>query len=165
MDEATLTDYVRESNAIEGIYDEAEIDRSMVAWEYLENLEAKLTHGIICRVQKVITLHQALQPHQRGYYRDLSQTNVTVGNYLPPHYAMVQGLMDNWLLDYEELGPWKAHARFESIHPFVDGNGRTGRMLMWWQELQRGEKPTLIKATERQTYYDRLKRESKVRTK
>lgn len=36
----------------------------------------------------------------------------------------------------------------------VDGNGRTGRMLMWWQEIQQGKEPTLITFNNRREYYD-----------
>jgi hypothetical protein len=149
--------YIRESNAIEGITRPNEIEQSMVAWALLCDRKTKLSHGLIRKVQKIITLNQPeLTGPKRGYYRDMTKTNVTVGNHVPPHYSMVRGLMDNWLLDYEQLGPWQAHVRFETIHPFVDGNGRTGRMLMWWHELMIGECPTLFKGDERQDYYKKL---------
>jgi hypothetical protein len=74
-----------------------------------------------------------------------------------PPWTLVKGLMDNWLLDYRDLGPKNAHIRFERIHPFVDGNGRTGRMLMWWHERMLGLEPTLIKAEEKEKYYEWFK--------
>jgi len=86
----------------------------------------------------------------------MARVDVRVGAYRPPAYALVPGLMDNWLLDYEELGPWRAHVRFEKVHPFVDGNGRTGRLLLWRQEILLGKEPTLIKAADRLSYYRRL---------
>jgi Fic family protein len=147
-----------ESNAIEDIFDPAEIEQSLLAWHDLISRET-LSHGAICHTQKVITLHQDdLMPHQRGYYRSMSKVNIIVGNYHPPMAYMVDGRMDNWLLDYEALGPWEAHVRFEKIHPFVDGNGRTGRMLMWWQEVKLGQEPTVIMAADRQAYYRRLEK-------
>jgi Fic family protein len=61
--------------------------------------------------------------------------------------------MDFWLDLMPQRTPWVNHVGFETIHPFADGNGRTGRMLMWWQEVQAGQTPTLFKAADRQRYY------------
>lgn len=51
---------------------------------------------------------------------------------------------------------WDFHARFESIHPFSDGNGRVGRMLWWNMTMLAGEEIELIRYIERFAYYDRL---------
>lgn len=134
--------YIKGSNAIEGIYDEEEIDQSMVAWAHLEAIGDYLTHADICKVQKIITLHQEnLQPNQRGYYRNVSATNVSVGGRLAPDHSFIENLMIGWLQDVPKMTPLIGHVRFESIHPFVDGNGRTGRMLYWYICKQRGIKP------------------------
>ncbi len=152
-----MREHIKESNLIEGIDDPKEITQSEFAWYMLRN-QAELTHGVICQVQKMITRNQTdLLPHQRGYYRDMSKVNVIVGDHRPPMWHMVPGLMDNWLLDYKTLGPWEAHRRFESIHPFVDGNGRTGRMLMWWQEIKDGKEPTMLLNANKQEYYKSLR--------
>jgi Fic family protein len=70
-----------------------------------------------------------------------------------PTAFMVPHLMNNWLLDYKDREPLINHIALEKIHPFVDGNGRTGRMLMWFQELKLGKTPTLFLAHERQKNY------------
>lgn len=125
--------YIRGSNAIEGIFDEAEVSQSLHAWEYLMNIGDMLTHSDICKVQKIITLNQKnLQPNQRGYYRNVSGTNVSIGGRLAPDHSLVEGLMQKWLADVPKMTPLIGHIRFESIHPFVDGNGRTGRMIYWF---------------------------------
>lgn len=152
----SIEQLIKESNAIEGITDPAEVKQSLVAWEHLLEHQWPLDHKIIHQVQKIVTLNQPLRPDQRGYYRDLSGTNVTVGEHVPPDYGFVPGFMSNWLLDYGDMTPWEAHKRFEHIHPFVDGNGRTGRMLMWWDELKRGRDFTVITAKNRQHYYKAL---------
>ena len=46
------------------------------------------------------------------------------------------------------------HLEFEGIHPFVDGNGRTGRLLMNLQLIREGYPPINVKFTDRRRYYD-----------
>lgn len=46
------------------------------------------------------------------------------------------------------------HLEFENIHPFIDGNGRTGRLLMNFELMQNGYPPINVKFTDRKRYYD-----------
>ena len=47
----------------------------------------------------------------------------------------------------------KTHATFELIHPFGDGNGRTGRLIMFTQAMQYGIVPPLVLKERKQAYY------------
>jgi Fic family protein len=63
---------------------------------------------------------------------------VAVGNYLPPAHSQIPGLMTNWenYLNSNQLEAdplirlGVAHYQFEAIHPFMDGNGRIGRLVI-----------------------------------
>jgi Fic family protein len=78
-----------------------------------------------------------------GSYRTIS---VRVGRHFPPAAIDVSGLMfellEWWNEKSLELSPVLSsailHYRFEDIHPFADGNGRTGRALALWELYRRG---------------------------
>lgn len=100
------------------------------------------------RHEDIFSLHRILAENvmdqgDAGRYRTIG---VRVGNYFPPAAADVSGLMmellDWWNKDTVNLSPVISsailHHRFESIHPFADGNGRTGRALALWELYRRG---------------------------
>jgi Fic family protein len=80
---------------------------------------------------------------EAGRYRTIA---VRVGKYVPPTPDLVSGLMRELLAWWN--GPsdeWSAvltsailHYQLEAIHPFADGNGRTGRLLALWELYRRG---------------------------
>lgn len=49
------------------------------------------------------------------------------------------------------------HARYESIHPFQDGNGRTGRLILFRECLKNGIVPVVIEDVKRNEYLEELK--------
>lgn len=140
--------YIHESNLIENINDPEFDKQSLAAWNYLKK-QKELTHGVIQKVQKMITLLQPnLQPHHRGYYRSMAKVDVYVGGEAAPSWTLVDALISNWLLDmkekWQEIDPIGMHIRYENYHVFIDGNGRSGRMLLWWHQLKLGQTPTLF---------------------
>ncbi|MCC5848234.1 MAG: Fic family protein [Verrucomicrobia bacterium] len=78
-----------------------------------------------------------------GAYRRIS---VRVGGHVPPHpddvSPLMHELLDWWNTRAADLSPVLSsailHYRFEDIHPFADGNGRTGRALALWELYRRG---------------------------
>lgn len=149
-----MEEHIRESNLIEGIDDLTQDRQSMVAWRWLESQRA-LNATVVKRVHKILTHTQKdLQNEYKGIFRPIQ---VRVGNHIPPKPEDVKSEMLRWFKDYKTLTPKEAHIRFETIHPFVDGNGRVGRMLMWWMERKKGQEATLIKAKDRWRYYQWFK--------
>ncbi len=84
-----------------------------------------------------------------------------------PDGDLVRGLMNSWCMTAETMHQhgmprtheemrWLFHAWFEAIHPFVDGNGRVGRLLWWNMAMIAHARIEVIAFEERQVYYDRL---------
>jgi len=86
----------------------------------------------------------------------------------PPHHAVPTALgdLETFLHASDELPPLVkialAHVQFETIHPFLDGNGRVGRLVITFLLTERGvlHKPVLYLShyfkQHRQTYYEHL---------
>lgn len=86
---------------------------------------------------------EVMDQGEAGRYRTIA---VRVGRYVPPAPEDVSGMMfemlDWWNKRSADLSPVLSsailHYRFEAIHPFADGNGRTGRALALWELYRRG---------------------------
>lgn len=148
--------HIRESNLIEG-FDDPDVDKAaMEAWKKLKaNMKRHpLTHDDIQRLNAQLTAHQPeLDDMWRGAYRSRSRARVWIGGREGMNPAQVARAMDDWLERFYTADPIPHHVEFEHVHPFIDGNGRTGRMLMWLMQQDRGEKPTLIYKSKVQEYY------------
>ena len=81
-------------------------------------------------------------------------------HHIPTQPMLIQGEMEKLLTDYaadERHIVTKLawfHIVFEGIHPFIDGNGRTGRLLVNLELMKAGLPPIDIKFTDRIAYYD-----------
>lgn len=137
-------EFLRESNAIEGVYGEASLKQAKVAWKYLME-QKQLSPSVILKTHKLLMLHQPLRPDEKGYFRHVP---VWVGNHEVSPHTQIRRMIEDWCFKSLQTTPpidTKAlHVEYERIHPFVDGNGRTGRMFMNWQRLKITQEPLLI---------------------
>lgn len=149
---ALIKRLIHESNLIEGFDDPAFDTQGMVAWEHLLTVSLdKLTGGDVRKVQKIVTLKQKdMRPDLCGYWRKIP---VYIGGREAIKPAYVERAMAGWLEAYKHLPSIAAHIDFEKVHPFVDGNGRTGRLLLWWMQMRRGEDLSEITYEDRIDYY------------
>jgi len=121
-----------------------EVVNYFAALRYIEQHAAKkrLTHNDVLRLHTIMA-GDVMDQGDAGRYRTI---RVKVGTYVPPAPEHVSGLMfelfEWWNRDANSLSPVLSsaivHYRFEAIHPFADGNGRTGRALALWELYRRG---------------------------
>lgn len=97
-----------------------------------------------------------------GRYR---RENVTIKGaiHIPPDYLKVPELMEKLVLNYENWNDFHPiiqaallHGELVKIHPFIDGNGRTSRLLMNLDLMNHGYNPVIIKKEDRLEYYEAL---------
>ena len=97
-----------------------------------------------------------------GRYR---KENVTIkgATHIPPDYLKVPELMEKLILTYNTWNEYHPiiqaallHGELVKIHPFVDGNGRTSRLLMNLDLMNNGYNPVIIKKESRLKYYEAL---------
>lgn len=145
------------------IIEQLEVRNHQAALQYLfTSLQKKesITEKLILK------LHGILMNGIRddaGLYRNhgvrIVGSNVPTANPLKVPGLMVQIVRDIHAKHADTLGHVaKIHARFEQIHPFSDGNGRVGRMILTAMLLQKNIAPANIKQEEKQIYYTCLRR-------
>ena len=115
-------------------------------------------------LEMILLLHKMLISNIRddvaGRFRKDNEF-VRVGNYIAPNPKEVLGLLEKMLREYNAAiheniikRIAKLHLAFEHIHPFVDGNGRIGRVLNNYLLLREGFAPINIKFIDRKKYYE-----------
>ena len=125
--------------------------------------------------ERQIKVFNALLLKNTEYERDAGQYRsvpVTIhgAEHIPPQPYLLQNAMEQLILDNEQnkiAGKpdieriAELHARFVHIHPFIDGNGRTGRLMMNFELIKSGYPVAIIEPTDRVRYYEALSRADK----
>lgn len=98
-----------------------------------------------------------------GRYRS-ENILISGAKHIPPKHFEVSYLMQKLIGEYQN--EWKMyhpvvratllHGEFVKIHPFIDGNGRTARLLLNFELMKGGYAPIIIKNEQRARYYDVL---------
>lgn len=121
--------------------------------EIINEWNIKNIHGLVLK---------DIDNENAGRYRT---ENVTIRGaaHIPPDYLIVPELMERLVLNYKEWDKYhpiiKAallHGELVKIHPFIDGNGRTSRLVMNLSLMNSGYLPVIIKKDKRLDYYNAL---------
>lgn len=156
---------IREGITVNGksLQDQLEAKNHPKAIAYIESIVKKNFEE-----SDILELHNIIFSgvlENAGHYRN-AQVYIEGCDFMPPPAFEVPNLMKElleWLYDNpRELRPIEMaavfHHRFVSIHPFEDGNGRIGRLLMNFLLIKSGYPLTVIKQVDRRRYYESLRK-------
>lgn len=139
------------------------------ALEFIEELVNIATSDI--KETDILNIHglilKSINSKEAGKYRTqpvgVRKSNGEIYHFTEP--LLVKEKMEefiNWLQRSENLHPIQraseAHYKFVSIHPFVDGNGRTARLLMNLILMQNGYVPSVIRVEDRSEYIQAIEK-------
>lgn len=131
------------------------------AFLYVEDIAQNKTRLRDAEIRTIHSLVLIDRPEDRGLYRRIPVT--IAGAYTEPVQPyLIEPKLTELLAVNEErkktLHPIERiarfHLEFEGVHPFIDGNGRTGRLIMNLELIRSGYPPINVKFADRKRYYD-----------
>lgn len=180
LTEEFIVEYTYNSNAIEGntltlretdmvlrgltidkkpLKDHMEAVGHKEAFDFVRDLVKDNIPISECIIKQIHYLVLADKKEDRGVYRRVP-VRIMGAKHEPVQPYLIQPQMEQLLEKYrnstEHIIPKLArfHIEFEGIHPFIDGNGRTGRLLVNLELMKAGYPPIDIKFADRIAYYN-----------
>lgn len=180
LTEEFVVEYTYNSNAIEGntltlretdmvlrgltinqkpLKDHMEVVGHKEAFDFVQDLvkdRTPLSESIIKQIHYLVL---ADKKDDRGVYRRVP-VRIMGAKHEPVQPYLIQPKMEQLLESYRNSTGHiiqrlaRFHIEFEKIHPFIDGNGRTGRLLVNLELMKTGYPPIDIKFTDRIAYYN-----------
>jgi Fic family protein len=160
-----VTNFLEESNHIEEEWSQEALDDSIRAWNYLSRF-TKLTFNNILETHEILMRTRDCDDSWKGRFRT---GPVWIGGREGINHWKIKPALEELIGTINETiveGNTKKineidladmirdqHIAYEYIHPFFDGNGRTGRIFYNWTRKQVGLPIDIIKYEERSKYY------------
>ena len=180
LNEEFLTEYTYNSNAIEGntltlretdmvlrgltidqksLKEHLEVIGHKEAFDYVRQLVSEHVPISEKVIKDIHYLVLADKKEDRGIYRRVPVRIMGAAHEPVQPYLIIpkmEELLEQYKNSKEDIVTKLArfHIEFESIHPFIDGNGRTGRLLVNLELMKAGYPPIDIKFTDRLKYYE-----------
>lgn len=128
--------------------------------ELLKDDKLIINKDIVLNIHRIIL--KTIDDHNAGFYRS-AMVRIPGSNTLLPNPIKVPKLMEefnSWLLDcnFDLLNIFETHYRLVSIHPFIDGNGRTARLLMNFLLMKNNYCSLIVRTIDRKRYLDSLEK-------
>lgn len=180
LNEEFLTEYTYNSNAIEGntltlretdmvlrgltidqksLKEHLEVIGHKEAFDYVRQLVSESVQMSEKVIKDIHYLVLADKKEDRGIYRKVPVRIMGAAHEPVQPYLIIpkmEELLEQYKNSNEDIVTKLArfHIEFEGIHPFIDGNGRTGRLLVNLELMKAGYPPIDIKFTDRLKYYE-----------
>ena len=184
LEESNILDWTYNSNAIEGntltlretkvvlegitiggksVKEHLEVINHKNAILFLEDLVKSNTDISEWNIKNIHSLIlKEIDNENAGKYRT-ENVKISGASQIPVDYVKVPEEMekliyryDNWKQYHPLIRAALLHGEFVFIHPFVDGNGRTARLLTNFEAMKNGYLPIILKASIKSKYYDAL---------
>lgn len=129
MSKSLIIDYVTEEVSRQG-HDVTKLDGIERVKFMLDGWVYALVHGTLPTVDDAIILGRLIEPKMNAM--GTRSCHVMVGGHVPPNPRKVPALLVGLFESMDKYTPLEFYKEFELIHPFADGNGRTGKIIMNW---------------------------------
>lgn len=134
---------------------------AIICLEEIVQREEQLTEWQIKEIHSIVL--KGIDFENAGHYRECS-VMISGAVHTPPHPMLLKEKMQEFIEWYNEVGIYLhpvvraalVHVKFVGIHPFIDGNGRTSRLLLNLELMKSGYPPIVIKKEKRAEYYAAL---------
>ncbi len=155
------------ASAASWVYDHGVEDAEWASGDVLTLAEVRQVHTLAMGPVWDVAPHPDASPDEGPGALRKHDIQPFPGGMVPPAWTDVPALMGDWLTEANELRAGdsefplalaRLHCRFEQIHPFLDGNGRAGRLVLNLLLVRLGYPPVIIYKRQRLRYLRALRR-------